>query len=136
MAYPHAVDAGRSDEVGALFGDEGMLVVHGGRECRGAGNVVAFLEQSRASRSGAQPLRLRHHVSSQHVSLESGGAARATSYFVAMGPTGPDHWGVYRDRLVRTGGVWLFAERRVTIEGADPGGWVGSGAAPVPFTRA
>ena len=37
---------------------------------------------------------------------------------MAMSGAGPDHWGVYRDELVRGEDGWLFARRVVTVEAA------------------
>lgn len=128
--YPHAVDAGSPDDVAALFGDDGTLVVHGGRRYEGRAPIVTFLEASRASRAAAGSA-LRHHISSIDVAVQTDVSATAQSYFLAVGRNGPDHWGTYRDRLACVDGAWFFEERQVTIEGADPEGWIGSGAAPV-----
>ena len=40
---------------------------------------------------------------------------------LAVTERGPDHWGHYRDRLVRRDGRWLFAERHVRVDGRSPG---------------
>jgi hypothetical protein len=37
---------------------------------------------------------------------------------------GVDHWGRYRDDLVRAGDVWRFAHRHVRTDGSAPGSWV------------
>jgi hypothetical protein len=61
--------------------------------------------------------RVRHHVTPVSVEFTAPTEARATSYFLTMGRTGPDHWGLYRDELVAVDGRWLFARRVVTVEG-------------------
>jgi len=133
--YPHAVDVGTPEEVGSLFGEHGRLIAHGGRVCTGEAGVAAFLTESRASRSNSPGgSRLRHHVSSESINVD-GQRATAVSYFMAIGNNGPDHWGVYEDKLACIDDSWLFEERVITIEGADPAGWVGSGAAPVRLAR-
>jgi hypothetical protein len=131
--YVQAVDGGPLEALAALFASDGQLVVHDGRAFRGHDAILAFLRESRASRGaipGGGPLR--HHVASACVEV-NGDRAMATSYFTAVTLRGPDHWGVYRDHFAREAGVWRFAERSVTIEGAAPEGWIGSGAAAVRF---
>jgi arylsulfatase A-like enzyme len=38
-----------------------------------------------------------------------------------VGPAGPDHWGTYRDRCVRTPHGWRIAERSMRFTGFAPG---------------
>lgn len=131
--YVEAVDAGDFDGLLELFAEDGVLHPHGLPRYRGKAEIRAFLTESRRSRSGPSSGRIRHHVSSERIWFPSPGRAKVTSYFIAMGRHGPDHWGVYRDELVATGDRWVFQLRAVTLEGADPSGWIGSGLAPVKF---
>jgi hypothetical protein len=57
------------------------------------------------------------------VRIELTGAAHAEawSYFSVFTEIGLDHWGRYADRLVRPGHEWVFALRRVRLDGAVPG---------------
>jgi len=123
-SYVRCADSGRSEQLAALFTDDGVLRTDGG-EARGFDAIVAFLEDAKrslaASPSGAG--RIRHHVSSVHVTFPTADEARATSYFLAVTAAGPDHWGRYRDRLIRVGDRWRFAERTATVEGHAPGSW-------------
>lgn len=129
--YPHAVDSGAPGDVAALFGDRGVLIVHGGREFVGGDAIRTFLTESVASRHGTN-FRIRHHVSSLVIKFDGADRATTRSYFLAVGAQdGPDHWGRYDDVVVRAGAGWVFDTRRVTIEGASPSGWIGSGAGPV-----
>jgi hypothetical protein len=64
--------------------------------------------------------RVRHHLSMPSVEFTNESEAKATSYFLTLGRTGPDHWGVYRDVLVRTDDGWQFARRVVVVEGFAP----------------
>ena len=57
------------------------------------------------------------------IDVDSDSEARAASYFFAITERGPDHWGRYRDRLVLRDGRWLFAERKVRVDGRAEGGW-------------
>ncbi len=136
-AYVEAIDGGDFDALLALFAADGSLHPHGHEPYRGREAILGFITGSRRSRSG--PSRwgaIRHHVSSLRVRPNGDAEATATSYFLAISALGPDHWGTYRDELVAGEGGWLFASRAVTIDGADPSGWVGSGAAPVRFEPA
>lgn len=132
--YAKDVDGGDIERVAHRFARRGVLVVHGGREYHGRTGILEFLTASRRTRaSSGQGLAVRHHVSSLAVTFTAPEQAHATSYFLAMGPSGPDHWGRYEDKLVLEDEQWRFACRAVTIEGAEPDGWIGSGAGPVSF---
>ena len=61
---------------------------------------------------------LRHHVSSVKIDLTGPDTASAASYFLVFTEVGLDHWGRYADRLVRAGGSWLIAHRKVRLDGA------------------
>jgi hypothetical protein len=65
--------------------------------------------------------RVRHHLSMPSVEFTNEREAKATSYFLTLGRSGPDHWGVYRDVLIRADDRWLFARRVVVVEGFAPG---------------
>jgi hypothetical protein len=67
--------------------------------------------------ANAERAFVRHHVSSIRVTVDSDDEATARSYFLVLTEIGTDHWGSYRDRLRKVGDEWLFAERRVTVEG-------------------
>jgi hypothetical protein len=64
-------------------------------------------------------------VSSLRVDFPSRTDAVATSYFLAITASGPDHWGRYRDRLRAVDDRWLFAHRQATVDGWAPGSWAG-----------
>lgn len=128
--YARCADSGRSVELAELFAEDGVLAVDGD-ERRGRETIAAYLEGNKASLAGsaAGGGRIRHHVSSLRIDFPNPDEAHATSYFLAITAAGPDHWGVYRDRLVRQGDRWLFARREAIPEGAAPGGWQGSSPA-------
>ena len=69
--------------------------------------------------------RIRHHTSSLRIDFDGVDDARATSYFLAITAAGPDHWGVYRDRLRRVNERWLLSRREAITEGAAAEGWQG-----------
>lgn len=122
--YTWAGDHGDLEALAECFADDGVLDVgeHGGRWV-GRAEIVRQLEAVVARTAGTARGPLRHHVSSVLIDLDLHDEATARSYFLVMGPDGPDHWGRYRDRVVETmvGGRWVFAERVVRVDGRAAG---------------
>jgi hypothetical protein len=117
-AYAHGADRGRFDEVAALFASDGVLELPDGRRFVGPAAIRGFLADTGKSLAtpGAPP-GLRHHVSSHRIVVERNDSAVGYAYFLVVSPRGPDHWGRYADRYVRTDGTWRFASRRVRVDG-------------------
>ncbi len=120
--YVRCADSGRSRELAALFAPDGVLRTDAD-EVRGPEAIAAYLEAQKASLAGGGGGNIRHHVSSVRIDLDDEDHARAVSYFLALTAVGLDHWGTYRDRLVRVGGRWRFAERAAHVEGSAEGSW-------------
>ncbi len=123
-AYVRYADGGRPEALAALFTVDGVLTTDTD-ELHGRAAIATYLHAVRAelAASPAGAGRIRHHVSSLRMVVAAPDAVHATSYFLALTGVGFDHWGVYRDRLVRVGDDWLFAHRRAIVEGAAPGSW-------------
>jgi hypothetical protein len=121
--YVRFADGGRAADLASLFTEDGVLVTDTD-EVRGRPAISRYLDEAKsslaASSGGGQ---IRHHVSSLRVDFPSQTEARATSYFLAITALGPDHWGRYRDRVVRVGDEWLFARRAAAVDGWAPGSW-------------
>jgi hypothetical protein len=119
--YAHAVDHGKFDDAAACFSEEGVLEVRGVSRHEGRAAIVEmFKGAGRKLASTSTKAFIRHHVSSISIDVDvTSGRATATSYFFVLTEIGPDHWGTYRDELLRddTSGNWLFSERNVTVEG-------------------
>ncbi|AKK27666.1 nuclear transport factor 2 family protein [Mycobacterium sp. EPa45] len=64
---------------------------------------------------------VRHHVSSVRFMAIGGGRVEVSSYFAVHTDIGLDHWGRYRDVMVAQGERWLFAHRKITVDGFSPG---------------
>jgi len=122
--YVRYADGGRAADLAGLFTADGVLA-SGDEVIRGRDAIVAYLDGVAADLAGSATGggRIRHHVSSLRVDFEGREAARATCYFLAVTAVGPDHWGTYRDRLVRVDDGWCFAERIATVEGRAAGSW-------------
>lgn len=67
----------------------------------------------------------RHHVTSVAVKFTHEDKAEATSQIVAFtGQARPDHWGEWRDTLVKAeSGRWLISEKIIIVDNWDPKGW-------------
>jgi 3-phenylpropionate/cinnamic acid dioxygenase small subunit len=123
--YAHCVDGGRFDELVELFSTDGVLEVEGEPAHRGRNAIRAFVTGTgRDLAAGTGAPRIRHHVSNVLIELAGPDRARARCYFIAVTDRGVDHWGRYRDDLVREGDGWLFAQRNVRTDGAAAGSWV------------
>jgi ketosteroid isomerase-like protein len=126
VAYAHAADRGRFDDLVALFTPDGTIEMDDGRTFTGSDAIREFLTGSAASLGEATGGRyVRHHVSSQRVLVESKEQARSFAYFMVVTERGPDHWGRYHDTCVRTADGWRVARRRIRVEGWTPGSWAG-----------
>jgi hypothetical protein len=124
--YAHHADRGRFDDLVELFADDGVLEIDGREALRGRGALRAFLEATRADlREATGSGVVRHHVTTLSIDVTGSDEASGAAYFLVVSERGLDHWGRYRDRYVRTAGVWRFAARRVRIDGFGPGSWAG-----------
>ncbi|MDB5868418.1 MAG: hypothetical protein JWP96_750 [Polaromonas sp.] len=126
-AYTWCGDNGDHDGYVATFAPDGVLDIkdggtYTGRECISAAFLDAFgasaAQLERRRNAGG---RFSHHVSSLRIEVTSPQEARCWAYFAVVGPKGLDHWGRYTDRMVPIGDRWLFASRRVSIDGNSTG---------------
>jgi ketosteroid isomerase-like protein len=122
--YPHYVDGGDLDELVDLFTDDGVLEITGEGAYQGRAAIRGFVAEVGGDLAAASAgPRIRHHVTSVVIQLEGQDRARAACYFLAVTDAGVDHWGRYRDLLVREGDRWRFAHRLVRTDGIDPRSW-------------
>ncbi|HEX2212661.1 MAG TPA: nuclear transport factor 2 family protein [Mycobacterium sp.] len=63
------------------------------------------------------PSHVRHHVSSIRFGRVTPERVEVSSYFAVHTDVGLDHWGRYRDVLVPCEERWLFAHRRISVDG-------------------
>jgi SnoaL-like domain len=121
-AYAHAADGGRFHDLVALFTPDGILEIDGEDAYEGRDAIHAFLTAVGADLKDASAVPfIRHFTSNLHIEVDDHDSARARCYFLAVTASGLDHWGRYRDRLVREGDRFLFSHRRVRTDGGVPG---------------
>jgi uncharacterized protein (TIGR02246 family) len=130
-AYADAGDRFRLDDLAALFTEDGVLEVKGRSNAKGRSEIVAMLDGRSQTKSAMtqQPERffIRHFVTNlRFVTLERD-RAETTAYFLVLTPAGPDHWGRYRDVLVRRDDRWLFEHRLAAVDAGVPGSWFSQG---------
>jgi hypothetical protein len=125
-AYAHAADGGRFDAMVALFTPDGSLQVDDREPLVGPEAIRGFAGGTQQSvRTTANTTRgyIRHNVTSHTITIDGPDTAHGAAYFFVVTERGPDHWGRYRDTYVRRDGHWLFATRKVRVDGVAPGSW-------------
>ncbi len=117
-------DTGRFEQVLALFAPDAMMELDG-ETLRGREEIAALFERTRrlvrSSATAAAPTHLRHFTATHQIDVLDAEHARGQCYFQVLMPHGLDHWGRYVDEYVRWDGRWVFASRRVTVDGRSAG---------------
>jgi len=122
--YAHCADSGRFPEMVELFTEDGVLEIDGLDTLSGRQAILQFLTGTKTSLATTlERPYIRHHTSSIRIEIHNTDEASAASYFLAITERGPDHWGRYRDQLVRVDHLWLFRHRRVRVDGHSEHSW-------------
>lgn len=114
--YNHGGDRGKFDEMIGCFAPDGVLVIVDGETYRARDAMREFFAGV-GTTVHPKLTQMRHSVTNLVIDLESESSARASSYFHVITDIGLDHWGRYRDRLVRLDDGWKLAERSVKTDG-------------------
>jgi uncharacterized protein (TIGR02246 family) len=113
-------DTGRFEQVLALFASDAVMELDG-ETLRGRDAIGALFERTRAlvkaSATAAERTHLRHFTATHQIDMVDSDHATGRCYFQVLMAHGLDHWGRYVDEYVRSDGQWLFASRRVTVDG-------------------
>lgn len=118
--YTLATDEFDLKALGACFAAGGVLEYTGGKQLIGPNGIETGLgAQRNAPREPSRrlPTHIRHHVSSIRFVAVTPERVDVTSYFAVHTDIGLDHWGRYRDVLVPDRRRWLFASRRIGVDG-------------------
>lgn len=117
--YIRWVDGGKPELLAELFTEDCVYDMDNDNVARGRAEIPERVGALLPVFAGAVNFgRIRHHTSSVRVEFLDRERAKASTYFMAVSRQGPDHWGIYRDLIVRTGAGWRFAERSARVEGA------------------
>jgi hypothetical protein len=109
--YTYHGDRGRVSELAACFAADGILEFPGGA---GTGPQGVLAALTSGERNPAISF-VRHHITNPLIEVTDD-LATVRSYFAVTSNNGPDHSGVYSDRLVRTPHGWRFAHRLVRVD--------------------
>jgi len=117
--YTAATDHFDLQALAACFGPDGVLEFTGGAEpLTGPEAIEAGLRAAMAlERTRRAPTHVRHHVSSIRFGSVEQERVEVGSYFAVYTDVGLDHWGRYRDVLIPVDAQWLFAHRRISVDG-------------------
>ena len=119
--YTAATDRFDLRSLAACFASDGVLEFTGGAqplvgpEAIETGLGTAVSKDPDPERQA--PTHVRHHVSSIRFGSVARDRVEVSSYFAVHTDIGLDHWGRYRDVLAPLNGRWLFAHRRINVDG-------------------
>lgn len=117
--YQFLADSGKTLELSELFLPDAVFKTNT-EELVGPAAIFDFFRRTAETFMSADFLPARHHLSSVYIEPRSDGSAATYACFQFVGSGGLDHWGTYRDEVVRTDDRWLFARRKVKVEGHVP----------------
>ncbi len=125
--YNLAGDRGRLAELADCFCEHGVLEVRDAWRAHGRREIEERLAGVRLSpESAADPILVRHHVTTHRAEIDGADSARAWTYFIVLTGIGLDHAGRYVDRFERVADDWLIAHRSVVLDWRAPGPSVSS----------
>lgn len=113
-------DAGRIDEVVALFAPDAVMDVTG--TCyTGQAEIRGMFDRTIRAINATTPIQ--HHTSTLQIDVLDERHVRARSYFQVLMAGRLDHWGRYVDEFGFVDDRWVFTHRQVTVTGHAAGGW-------------
>jgi hypothetical protein len=117
--YTAAIDRFRLDDLAACPARDGILEFTRCEPMVGPAAIAAGLAaQMGGSTAGPVALtHVRHHVSSVLFGVVAPQRVEVSSSFVVFTDVGVDHWGRYRDALIPVNRRWMFASRRISVDG-------------------
>jgi hypothetical protein len=117
--YQFLADGGKTRQLSKLFLPDAVYMTNT-EEIVGRDAIFNFFRRTADAFMSVGFLPARHHLSSVYIEPRFDGSAAAYACFQLVGSGGLDHWGTYRDEVVRTDGGWRFACRKVIVEGHVP----------------
>ena len=114
--YQFLADSGKVRQLSELFLPDAVYRTNT-EEFLGREAIFDFFHRTAEAFMSADFLPARHHLSSVYIAPHSDGTAATYACFQFVGSGGLDHWGTYRDDVVRTDDGWRFARRKAKVEG-------------------
>ena len=117
-------DRGRVDALSQVFAEDGVLETPNWR-AEGRKGIIAALSggvgapapaREPGSRGGVRGRIMRHHLTSSLVEFTGPDTATARSYWINYSEHGPDHSGLYADKIRRIDGRWQIVHRDVRLD--------------------
>jgi SnoaL-like domain len=118
--YQFLADSGKTRELSELCVADAVYKTNT-EELIGPEAIFDFFRRTADAFVSAGFFPARHHLSSVHIEPRPDGSAATYACFQLVGSGGLDHWGTYRDEVVRAEDGWRFARRKVKVEGHIPG---------------
>ncbi|MFM8649786.1 MAG: nuclear transport factor 2 family protein [Actinomycetota bacterium] len=112
-------DSGRFAQVRELFANDAVMTIEGDRSYHGADEIMTIFTGTKSNTSGNLS-HVRHFTSTHQIDLVDPTHATGRLYYAVLTDIGLDHWGRYVDSYIRTNGRWLFASRKVSVDGWSP----------------
>ncbi len=112
-------DSGRFAQVRELFTADAVMAIEGDRSYSGIDEIMTIFTGTKSNTSG-KLTHVRHFTSTHQIDLIDATHATGRAYFAVLTDIGLDHWGRYVDTYTRTNGRWLFASRKVSVDGWSP----------------
>ena len=112
-------DSGRFAQVRELFATDATMTIDGDRTYVGVDEIMSIFTGTKSSTSGSLT-HVRHFTSTHQIDLVDATHATGRLYFAVLTDVGLDHWGRYVDSYEYSTDRWLFASRKVTVDGWSP----------------
>ncbi|MEY4362412.1 MAG: hypothetical protein RL391_1718 [Actinomycetota bacterium] len=109
-------DSGRFAQVRELFAADAVMTIDGDRSYSGIDEIMTIFSSTKSTTAGALT-HVRHFTATHQIDLVDEQNATGRLYFAVLTDIGLDHWGRYVDGYTKSSGRWLFASRKVSVDG-------------------
>ena len=109
-------DSGRFAQVRDLFAPDAVMTIEGDRTYSGIDQIMSIFSGTKSTTAGALT-HVRHFTATHQIDLVDEQTANGRLYFAVLTDIGLDHWGRYVDGYTKASGRWLFASRKVSVDG-------------------
>lgn len=107
-------DTGRFAQVRQLFAADAWMDIGDGNVRHGIDEIMTIFT---GTSDAVTADFVRHFTSTHQIDVVSPDRATGRLYYAVLTQVGLDHWGRYVDEYVRHDDRWLFASRRVSVDG-------------------